>query len=122
MNNQNNVERFYNKTTQQIMRFQPLFTNLHGDMVIGVSLDTDNETDYYDGEPKYVSHTLKRGDMVMVQSPNSIGRGNRVKMSYKGKDLFTYVRNLKRFDIPNWIHHHPIHGNWKNYDVIVGNN
>ena len=108
MKNENNVERFYNKTTQQIMRFQPLFICLHGDRVMGVSLDTDNETDYYDNE---WNDEIKRGQMVMVESPNSIGRGNRIKMSYKGKDLFTYVRNLKRFDISDWIY-----GNgWKNY-------
>jgi len=104
MNNQNNVERFYNKTTQQIMRFQPLFTSPHGDMVMGVSLDTDIEEDYYDG--------LKRGHFIMVSTPNSIGNGNRIKMSYKGKDLFTYVRNINGLGIPNWIYK----SEWKNYE------
>ena len=104
MNNQNNVERFYNKTTQQIMRFQPLFTSPHGDMVMGVSLDTDNET--------YWNNGIKRGHTIMVSTPNSIDRGNRIKMSYKGKDLFTYERNINGLDIPNWIYK----GEWKNYE------
>ena len=111
MKNENNVERFYNKTTQQIMRFQPLFTSPHGEMIMGVSLDTDNETFYYhNGEWNY---EIKRGQMVMVESPNSIDRGNRIKMSYKGKDLFTYVRTLKSLDISDWIYG----DSWKNYGV-----
>jgi|TARA_B100001964_G_C14080539_1_gene530064 hypothetical protein len=109
MKNENNVERFYNKTTQQIMRFQPLFTSPHGEMIMGVSLDSDIETDY-DNELEY---EIKRGQMVMVSSPNSIDRGNRIKMSYKGKDLFTYVRTLKSFDISDWIYG----DSWKNYGV-----
>ena len=109
MKNENNVERFYNKTTQQIMRFQPLFTSPHGEMIMGVSLDSDIETDY-DNELEY---EIKRGQMVMVESPNSIDRGNRIKMSYKGKDLFTYVRTLKSFDISDWIYG----DSWKNYGV-----
>ena len=108
MKNENNVERFYNKTTQQIMRFQPLFTSPHGEMIMGVSLDSDIETDY-DNELEY---EIKRGQMVMVSSPNSIDRGNRIKMSYKGKDLFTYERNINGLDIPNWIYK----GEWKNYE------
>jgi len=109
MKNENNVERFYNKTTQQIMRFQPLFTSPHGEMIMGVSLDSDIETDY-DNELEY---EIKRGQMVMVSSPNSIDRGNRIKMSYKGKDLFTYVRTLKSLDISDWIYG----DSWKNYGV-----
>jgi len=109
MKNENNVERFYNKTTQQIMRFQPLFTSPHGEMIMGVSLDSDIETDY-DNELEY---EIKRGQMVMVSTPNKVGRGNRIKMSYKGKDLFTYVRTLKSFDISDWIYG----DSWKNYGV-----
>ncbi len=115
MNNQNNVERFYNKTTKQIMRFQPLFSNTNGNMVMGMSLDTDMETDFYDG---YETHEIKRGQMVTCESPYTDDWGNRIKRSYKGKDLFIYHGTLKGYDIPNWINN----GYWKNYDVIVGNN
>ena len=114
MINKNNVERIYNKTTEQIIRFEPLFTSPNNNMVIGVSLDTDMESEYYDYEYDGMSdNRIKRGQMVMVSSPNSIDRGNRIKMSYKGKDLFTYVRTLKSFDISDWIYG----DSWKNYGV-----
>lgn len=81
MKDKNNVERFYNKTTKQIMRLEPIFTTVSGDYVIGISLDTDRETDYYDG---YETHEIKRGQMVMCEN----GRIDRIKRSYNGKDLF----------------------------------